>query len=208
MTRVAFQGDPGATAEQAIAVHWKGAARPVPMPSIDELVAAVAGGRVDYGIIPLWNSTSGTVREGAAALGQGDDRIEQVATFLLPVRYALLGVPGLTLDRVRAAGSERGALEQCRAFLARHRGLLAVVTPDSARAARELADLAHGHTNPMRRPWYAALPDARAESLAVIARRDVATPLGLEPLADDIQDRPDNATRFVVIRARRSAWRW
>ena len=206
---VAYQGGPGANGERAIAAHWKGAATPVSMRSFDALITTVADGIADYGVVPVWNSTIGEVRDATEALVRAGERIHQVTELLLPVGHALIGLPGARIEELRAVGSHHAALDQCRNFLRRHPHLYPVAAWDTAGAARQLAELAAGSgADQWVTPWHSGLADGRADALAVIANRDVAAPLGLAILADEIQDQADNRTRFVVIQSRRASWRW
>lgn len=204
---VGYQGASGANGERAIAAWWPGSARAVPLRSFAALIEAVADGTVDYGVVPVWNSAMGIVREPDEALRSARERLEQVDEVTLPVRHALLGLSGCALDEVRAVGSHPAALAQCRGFLARHPALVPAAAWDTAGAAAELAALATGAAVE-ETPWYADVRDAGPRRLAVIAGESLAGRHGLAVLARDIQDDPDNATRFAVVRARRGEWRW
>lgn len=215
---VAYQGLPGANGERAITAHWQGAAHPVPLRSFTAVAAAVADGAVDFGVIPTWNSTIGVVRSACEALEGAYACVEEVEHVTVPVRHALLALPGTQIDAVRAVGSHPAALGQCRRFLSAHSALVAVPAWDTAGAATELAALAEASTGvhsiagaavpESDAPWHAIVPDAAADQLAVIADAGVAALLGLSVLATDIQDDPDNRTRFAIVRARSAAWRW
>ena len=208
---VAYQGGPGANGESAVTAYWNGEARAVAARSFPTLVAAVADGGVDFGVLPLWNSAIGPVREACAALDDAADRVTQVGDVTLPVRHALLALPGTSLDAVRAVGSHRAALAQCRRVLRAQRDAVAVEAWDTAGAAEELSSLAdymRAAPEGPASPWYRAVPGATPESLAVIANPAVASRYGLAVLAEDIQDDPRNATRFAVVCAREGAWRW
>ena len=210
-TTVAYQGGPGANGEAAIATWWNGSARPVPVRTFAALVAAVADGGVDFGVVPVWNSAIGEVRDGCTALASQAARLAPVGEVTIAVRHALLALPGASLGTLRAVGSHAAALAQCGRFLARHPALTPVDAWDTAGAALELAALA-GHrelTSPAgHAPWYVAAPVTHGESLAVIANRALAERCGLEVLAEDIQDDAGNATRFAVVRAREAACAW
>lgn len=215
---VAYQGGPGANSEAAIVARWNGRARPVPVRTFGALAAAVADGGVDFGVVPVWNSTIGEVREGCAALEAHAGRLAPVGDVTIGIRHALLALPGTTLDMVRAVGSHAAALAQCGRFLRSCATLVPVDAWSTAGAAHELVALAsraRGGAMPdddsdgdTGAAWHAAVPQLGAESLAVIANRAVAARLGLAVLADDIQDHADNATRFAVVRSREATWGW
>ena len=208
---VAYQGSPGANGEAASASWWNGSARPVPVRTFGALVAAVADGGVDFGVVPVWNSAIGEVREGCSALALQAARLAPVGEVTIAVRHALLALPGVSIDALRAVGSHAAALAQSGRFLARQPPLTPVDAWDTAGAALELAALGPLREivpQPADAPWYAAAPDARGESLAVIANRALAERCGLTVLADDIQDDAGNATRFAIVRGREAACAW
>lgn len=206
---VAYQGAPGAYGEAAIARHWNGTAEPVPVRTFEALVDAVATGRSAFGVVPLWNSTIGDIADACEALAAGAAGVEQVGDVVVPVRHALLALPGASVDTLRAVGSHPAALAQCGAWLRAHAAVAPVRAWDTAGAARELAALAGaGDVDGSREPWYAGVHDGDPCSLAVLANRDVAASCGLTVLVDGVQDAPDNATRFAVIAPRRGAARW
>jgi prephenate dehydratase len=177
MTRVAYQGEPGAFGEEAV-IGWFGDdAEPVPVPTFSAVCAAVEDGRVDAGVLPLENSLAGTVGDALDALATGTLLV--VGEVLLPIRHQLLVAPGASLDDVRRVSSHWQALAQCERYLA-DRGWEAVPAADTAGAARELAASADS-------------------SLAAIASRRAAERYGLEVAAADIQDADHNLTRFAVL---------
>jgi prephenate dehydratase len=177
MTRVAYQGEPGAFGEEAVIGWFGGEVEPIGVPTFSAVCAAVADGRVDAGVLPLENSLAGTVGDALDALAGGTLRV--VGEVLLPIRHQLLVSPGATLDDVRRVSSHWQALAQCERFLA-SRGWDVVPAADTAGAARELA----------------ASDDP---TTAAIASRRAAARYGLEVAAEDIQDADHNLTRFAVL---------
>jgi prephenate dehydratase len=207
--RVAFQGEPGAFGELAIVRRWRSEAEPVAAPTFGAAIAQVVAGATEFAVLPVWNSTVGDVHDAHAALRAQERWVEVCDEVVTPVRHALLARPGATLDTVRWAGSHPVALGQCARFFERHPAVAAVAAYDTAGAARELdrfgaRDVPNGATTCA--PWYAPLA-ATPHTLAVIASATVAPRYGLVVLADGIQDDPENATRFAVLR-RRETGRW
>lgn len=206
---VAFQGCTGANGERAIVAHWHGAATALSMRSFPALVTAVADGMADFGVVPVWNSTIGDVEDACAALARAGDRVEQVGELSLPVCHALLALPGVRIDDLCAIGSHPAALDQCSRFFTEHPAITPVPAWDTAGAARDLARFAAGgEPDAWVQPWHAAVTAASPETLGVIANASLAAPLGLDVLAEDIQDDPANVTRFAVVQPRRRPWRW
>jgi prephenate dehydratase len=102
-----------------------------------------------------------------------------VAEFFLAIRFDLMGVPGTSLEQVEWVRSHTHALGQCRKLL-REGGWRTLVSDDTAGAAREVAELGD--------PRHAALAPPAAAAL-----------YGLDTLRREVEDDPDNTTRFVVL---------
>ena len=74
--RVAFPGAPGAFGEAAIVKAWEGTAFPVPASSVASVLSLLSASRVDYGVLPLWNTSIGAVRSAYDALDAFDETVE------------------------------------------------------------------------------------------------------------------------------------
>lgn len=178
MSRIGYQGEPGAYGEEAVIGYFGDAGiEPVPMPTFSAVCAAVEDGTLDGAVLPLENSIAGTVGDALDALARGALRV--VGELLLPVRHQLLVMPGASLEGVRRVASHWQALGQCERFLAA-RAWAVVAAADTAGAARDLA--AGGWTD-----------------MAVVASERAASRYGLEVAARDIADASDNVTRFAVL---------
>lgn len=178
MTRVAFQGEPGAYGHEAIARYFgPEPAEAIPMPTFSAVCDAVATGSAHAGVLPLENSLAGTVGDALDALAAGSLMV--VGEVLQPIHHRLLVLPGATLADVEQVTSHWQALSQCDRFLSGHSWAL-VPTADTAGAARQLASSGDPHV--------AAIASERAASL-----------YGLHVAARDVQDAAENVTRFAVI---------
>lgn len=176
--RVAFQGEPGAYGEEAIFGYFGfDAAEAVPMPTFWAVCDAVAIGMAHAGVLPLENSLAGTVGDALDALAAGS--LTVIGEVLQPIHHHLLVLPEATLADVEQVTSHWQALSQSARFLSEHPWTL-VPTADTAGAARQLAS--------DRDPGVAAVASERAALL-----------YGLRIAARDIQDAPENVTRFAVI---------
>jgi prephenate dehydratase len=174
--RVAYQGVPGAFGHQAC-LAFLPEHEPVAEPSFAAVVAAVADGRVERGLIPVENSIAGPVEETLGLLDGAP--VAVVGEPVLPVRMHLLGLPGARLESIRTAISHPVALRQCRRKLDRL-GLAREEASNTAIAAAELRD----------------------PTKAVLASAAAAEAYGLVILLADVHDRPDNATRFALLAPR------
>ena len=177
--RVAFQGEHGAYSDEAIALHWSGAATAVPARECADVAAAVEAGSVEFGLLPIENTLAGSVAATYDALA-GAPQTTVVAEVVLPIHHCVLALPGASLESLTTVESHPIALAQCRRFLAAHGHIEARPAYDTAGAARAVAQYGD--------PRFGA-----------IAGRAAATRFGLRVLAADVEDRPDNQTRFLVI---------
>jgi len=179
VTLVAYTGEPGAFAEEAV-LRFFAAPEPLPLPSFRAVFEAVRDGTVAAGVVPVESSLLGTIRENLDLLWAFDLPIAGEVS--VPVRLALLGLPGERLDTVERVYSIAAALAQADAFL-RSRPWTVETSYNTAGAAKRIAD--------------------RGErGAAAVASARVAAIYGLEVIADGIQSGDDNRTRFAVIARR------
>jgi len=185
--RVAFQGERGAYGDTAIATVWGTDALPLAAWSFDDVIAAVVTGKCDYGVLPVENTVVGRIAVVCDALDAAP-ALSVLRDVVVPVRHALLAPRGATLDSVTSVTSHPVALAQCGDFLRRHPHIVPHDSYDTAGAARDVAARGAAHESAI-----AGIPAAQRYHLVV--------------LAEDIQDRSDNQTRFVVIEhAQRGRW--
>lgn len=177
--RVAFQGEPGAFSEQAIVQLWGRAAAPVAMHSFDDVMEAAESGRVDYGMLPIESTLVGGV-DVAYDLLVLHHGLFVVAETVVEIHLSVLGFPGVAVSDLRTLASHPLMLAQCTHFFDRHRAIRRQPSWDTAGAAREVAERGD-------RTW-AAAASARAGEY-----------VGLVPLADGIEDRPDTMMRFLAV---------
>ena len=174
---VACPGAEGGYSQQA-AVSF------VPFPSLlyfrdfESVFAAVEQGMCDYGVLPIENSTAGSVTQVYDLMAKHDFKIAKALK--LRIRHVLLAPKGVKLADVKEVASHPHALAQCAEFLKAHKDIKASPASNTAAAAAELAK--SGRTD-----------------AAVIAARECAELYGLDILADDISDTPSNFTRFICI---------
>jgi prephenate dehydratase len=140
--------------------------------SVTAIVEAVARGAVDRGVVPIENSIEGSVTETLDALA--DHEVAVVEEIVTPIRHALLAQS----EAFDVVASHSQALAQCRGYLEEHH-------PDARPEA--VASTARGVER--------ARQDA---TVAGIGHPDNAGD-GVRVLAEDIQDRDSNATRFFVV---------
>jgi chorismate mutase/prephenate dehydratase len=174
--RVAYLGPAGTFSHAAVARQFGTFVDAVPCATIDEIFRAGEAGRTDYAVVPVENSTEGTVGRTLDLMVTTDLSI--CGEIKLRVQQNLLSnAPGL--DRVIKVYSHAQSLAQCAQWLARHLpGVERVPVSSNAEAAR-----------------LAAL-EAGAAAIA----GDIAAPIyGIAVLAPHIEDEPNNTTRFWVL---------
>ncbi|MEN9204551.1 MAG: prephenate dehydratase [Thermostichales cyanobacterium BF4_bins_65] len=121
MTTLAYLGPAGTFSEQValtIQSHLPGAIEPVAFPSIMATVAAVAGGEVTWGIVPVENSLEGGVAATLDGCWQTDGIFIHRA-YILPIRYALVSTAA-DFVQIQRVYSHPQALGQCRMWLHEH----------------------------------------------------------------------------------------
>lgn len=173
---IAFQGAPGAFSDMACRMVFPGRAT-LPCETFDHAFQAVQDGRAALAMIPVDNTIAGRVADVHHLLPQSG--LFVIGEYFLPVRHALLGVPGGKREDLRHVHSHVHALPQCRGLI-RALDLKPVVQADTASAARDVAarnDPAHG---------------AIASTLA-------AEIYGLNILEENVQDAQHNTTRFLIL---------
>ncbi|MCA9589797.1 MAG: prephenate dehydratase [Myxococcales bacterium] len=175
---VAFLGPEGTYTQMAARGAFGLAARYRDCATIEAVFDAVQRREAVYGVVPIENSSEGAVSMTTDALIDGDLLIRREV--VLPVSHCLLTHARRT-TAISRVFSHPQALAQCRAWLAKHAGKATLVhTPSTAAAAREAST----------DPTAAAIGSALAGEL-----------YGLPALETNIQDRRENATRFVVVGA-------
>jgi chorismate mutase/prephenate dehydratase len=174
--KVAFLGPEGTFTQAAVLKHFGSSVRALPLPAIDEVFHEVEGGIADFGVVPIENSSEGTVSHTLDMfLGSALKICGEVE---LRVQHHLMGRMRALCD-VKRVCAHAQALAQCRGWLDEH-------LPEPERVP--VSSNAEG----ARR--------ARDErGTAAIASRAAAEIYGLNLLAEEIEDRSDNTTRFLVV---------
>ena len=147
------------------------------VPGFAEVFAAVVAGDAARGVVPIENLVNGTVRETYDHLLKHD--LEIVGEIVVPVRLCLAALPGQRLEEIERVYSHIQALGQAEPFLRQRRWTL-LTTYNTAGAGKLIVE--------------------RGErgAAAVLSPR-AAAGLGLEVLAEGIEEVPDNRTRFLVL---------
>jgi chorismate mutase/prephenate dehydratase len=174
-------GQAGAFTHLAAKLKFGDSVSYIPAESLATVFNEVERGHADYGVVPIENSTDGTITDTIDAIAGSPLRI--INEVSLRIRHHLLArCPRTAIKRIYSRHTVFG---QCRKWLAANLPGIELVELVSTTKAAERA---------------AAEPDA-----AALASEDAATAFALPILASDIQDNPHNITRFVVIATRERA---
>jgi prephenate dehydratase len=180
--RYAYLGPEGTFTEAAAAALARsrpaGDGQLVPYPTVGATLAAVRGGDVDRGVVPIESSVEGIVTASVDDLVSGGGVLIQAET-RLPIEFALLAREGTTLDDVKTVGGHPQAEAQCRRWLAGSLpGREWVPRPSNAEAARRVGE---------------------GDLDAALASAAAAGRYGLTVLVPDVHDRANAVTRFVEV---------
>ena len=181
--KVAFQGTEGAYGHQAAQQHFAVSRRPIVFKAyatFKEMLEAVVEGHTDRAMLPIENTTAGSVYESYDLLLRFN--LALVGEEIVDVRHCLLGVADVALESLRRVHSHPQALSQCSEFLSALKqceGVSAANTALAAKLVRELND----------------------PTQAAIASEEAGAHFGLHVLKRDIANQPVNYTRFVVVAA-------
>lgn len=179
--RVAYQGIEGAYSHLTAQRHYatrKGGVLLAGHETVRGAADAVADGSADFALLPIENTTAGSVAETYDALARGGLVI--TAEVVSHIEHCLLALPGVRLDELRTVLSHPQALAQCEAFLLRLPGITTRAEYDTAGSARKVRE-------------------SNDRTFAAIASESAARFHGLEVLARGIQSQAGNYTRFVEV---------
>ena len=174
---VACQGVEGAYSQQAVEKLFR-------EPEIshvsrfEAVFAAIASGLCRYGVLPLENSTAGSVNRIYDLMMEYNFSI--VRSVRVKVDHSLLARPGVKLEDVREVYSHEQAIAQCADFLRAHPEIHVTACENTALAAKTVAE-------------------SQRRDIAALSSHSCAELYGLSTLAASVQDKGNNYTRFICI---------
>lgn len=146
--------------------------------TFDQVFNAIDQGLCKYGVLPIENSTAGSVTKVYDLMLQHDFYI--VRSFRLKIDHNLLAAPGTKLEDIREIYSHEQAISQCGSFLHSLKNVHVVAVANTAVAAQMVAS-------------------SGRRDVAAISSRSCMELYGLQNLASSIQDKGNNRTRFICI---------
>ena len=176
--RIAFQGEPGAFSEEAARRLFPYEINTVPCRTFESLFSAVEDGLAEFSLAPLENSLAGHVTRSYDLLYESPLWIR--AEIVRPIHHCLVGCAGARLGEIRTVQSHPVALAQCERFFLDNPGVKRVTAEDTAGSVREVMERG----------------DA---GVAAIAGAHAAHVYGAQVLKSNIEDYPENFTRFALL---------
>ena len=174
--KVAFLGPEGTFTQQAVFKQFGHSVRALPLTSIEEVFHEVESGTADFGVVPIENSSEGTVNNTLDMFLTSPLAI--CGEVELRIHHNLMGAMS-ALGQVERVCAHQQALAQCRGWLSENLpGVERVPVASNAEGARRARD---------------------EDGTAAIAPMAAAEVYGLNVLVSEIEDRADNTTRFLVI---------
>ena len=148
------------------------------MNTFNDVFSAVEKGMCPFGVLPIENSTAGSVTQVYDLMEKHHFHIVKAAR--QRIEHRLLALPGAKIEDIREVVSHEQALRQCGAFLAAHPRIKATPMENTAVAAAFAAQ-------------------SGRKDLAAIASQECEALYGLETLSDSVSDTGNNSTRFICI---------
>ncbi len=174
--KIGYLGPEGTFTQTAVHKHFGHSVRALPLGTIDEVFHEVEAGAADFGVVPIENSTAGSVNHTLDNFLMSPLKI--CGELELRIRQHLLGTMD-SLDKIVRVCAHPQSLAQCRSWLKEYLPEVELVpVASNAEGARRARDEA---------------------GTAAIAGDAAVEVYKLDKMIADIEDRPDNTTRFLVI---------
>lgn len=180
--RIGYLGPRGSFSHQAAVAQFGSSVAYEELRAIEAVFVEVRRGRVDYGLVPIENSTGGSIRETLDAFAEHGPHLSIYAEVVMRIRHTLHGC--CEPSQVRRIHSKPEAFAQCRRFLAEQYPQAELVPAASTSAA-----VIHVR----------AQAEAGELGDAAVASTLAGTLYGVPALFEGIEDRPNNLTRFMVL---------
>jgi len=176
--RVVYQGEPGCYSEEAAAGFFGDEVDSRGLAWFTDVFAALERGEADYAVVPVENSSTGSIRQVYDLMAQY--RYSIVGEWQVKVEHCLMALPGVNLSDIQSVYSHEQGLMQCEKYLDAHRDWKRVPTLDTAGSAKLVAETGD-------------------RTAAAICSRRAAKLYGLNILAEGVNYNSMNHTRFAVV---------
>ena len=175
MTRVSFQGEPGAYSEGAALSFFGNDVIAIPLQTFTEVLESTLTGDTDFSILPIENSIEGSIGESYDLLYSTP--LNAIGEIYHKIEHCLIGIG--TLDKVDTIYSHPQALGQCRKFI-QENNMKIVPTYDTAGSVKIIKEI-------------------NKDSVACIASKNSSTIYGIPIIHEGIADNQNNFTRFLIF---------
>lgn len=176
--RIVFPGTEGAYSQAATKHYFGDNCNSFYVRTFRDAMEAIEEGAADYAVLPIENSTAGSVDEMYDLLVEFENYI--VGETIIPITHTLSGLPGTELKDIERVYSKGVALMQAGRFLDEHADWQQISVANTAIAAKKILE-------------------EQDKSQAAVCSAYAAKVHGLTILKDNINDDPDNSTRFIVV---------
>ena len=177
-TRIAYYGETGSYTEQAMKEYFNGQGIGISMDTFEEVMKALENGHADYGVLPIENSSTGTLSDIFDLLAEHDNYI--IGEHVIAIDHNLWGLNEAQLGDIKKIYSHRQGLLQCSEFLKLQPGIETIEGRSTAASARKV--------------W-----SDKDISQAAIASKNAGETYGLKLLKSSIHNDENNQTRFIII---------
>lgn len=175
---VGYQGVSGAFSQAAVDKFFGEGTANIGFPEFEDVYKALENGNIDYGVLPIENSLTGSINDNYDLIRKYGFSI--VGEVSVPVSQCLMALPGVKLDEITQAYSHPQGLAQSSEFFNEHRFIEPMPYKDTAMAAKYV--------------W-----ERQEKNKAAVASPLAAKLYGLEIIQANIQNDKSNMTRFMVI---------
>lgn len=180
--RIAFQGEHGAFSEDA-AIELFGpqvinSIELEPCPTFEALFNSIDAGHAEFILVPIENSLIGSIHPAVDMFEKSS--LAVVGEVAIPIRHHLIGCPGSVFEEIEAVESHPAALAQCKKFLAAQRQIKVIETNDTAGSVAQVVKRGN-------------------RKHAAIAGKRTAELYGGSIIRSNLEDHPDNHTRFLLL---------
>lgn len=181
-TKIAYYGETGSYSEQAMKEYFKGQGIGISMDTFEEVMIVLKNGQADYGVLPIENSSTGTLSDIFDLLADYDNYI--IGEHVIAIDHNLWGLNEAAISDIKKIYSHHQGLLQCSGFLKGHPDIETVEGRSTAASARKV--------------W-----NEKDISQAAIASKNAGETYGLKLLKASIHNNENNQTRFIVISNKR-----
>lgn len=176
--RVVFQGVEGAYSQAAMKQYFGENISSFHVQQWRDAMEAIAEGSADYAVLPIENSTAGSVNDMYDLLVEFENYI--VGEQIIRCEHCLLGLPGVTLSDIKTVYSHQQGLSQCKEFLEKHREWKQIPLENTAVAAKKVSE-------------------DKDITQASISSAFAGECFGLSVLEEQIYSNEANSTRFIIV---------